>query len=535
VIKIGWVNLLFLASMLLVVVGSVIWPDMSTNQMLLLREALFILAPALLLVALEKRPVREVLRLRWPGWRVAGLGVLLGAGGWLFDTWLGGVLIAVLGYSTPLPPDFFPTSPGQAVVLVLALAVVAPLCEEVLFRGVIQRGYEQRGPRTGILATGLLYVVFHQSVPQGLALIPLAFLLGYMVWRSDSLLPGLLAHAANNALAAAIILLVVADPEVVPFLGTWPAALVGAGLLVLGLWLFVRWTKPPPSAVRVELRPGLLPWLRRAWPLLIVAPLYLFSIVMEAVLGLAPEMLAAGQELQLGPAPWPETQQWSYEVRNVVDLPVGEVHCVLSPQEGTFVLECQRQQSAYKVDTGQGIYQGGRVDEQFTAHWQGEELRLLSVELQAQVEGQKRHIAVRPEGDQVQVTVRRGDVAQETRLALEREPTLLPVAAQELALLERDEWPWRLSALPFASFYSAHCSMVEPYTRREETADQGPAIERTYVVIYGAEPIKTPAGTFLAWKVQVGDDWTAWYNVEPPHTLLALEDGAESWLLTAAE
>jgi hypothetical protein len=100
--------------------------------------------------------------------------------------------------------------------------------------------------------------------------------------------------------------------------------------------------------------------------------------------------------------------------------------------------------------------------------------------------------------------------------------------------LESGEWPWRFSALPFDVFYSAQATMVDPEAWRE-AGDNGPTASPTHVVVYGAEPIKTPAGTFIAWQVRVGDDWMAWYDVERPHALVALDNGVETWVLMSAE
>jgi hypothetical protein len=54
------------------------------------------------------------------------------------------------------------------------------------------------------------------------------------------------------------------------------------------------------------------------------------------------------------------------------------------------------------------------------------------------------------------------------------------------------------------------------------------------VVVQGGEPIATPAGNYLAWRVEVGEQ-TAWYDVEPPHTLLRYDDGQSIYLLTGVE
>ena len=84
---------------------------------------------------------------------------------------------------------------------------MAPLCEEVLARGVIQRAYESFGPRRAILYVGGLFVIFHLSLLQGLGIIPLALALGYVYWRSQSLVASILAHFGANAMAALVLTL----------------------------------------------------------------------------------------------------------------------------------------------------------------------------------------------------------------------------------------------------------------------------------------------------------------------------------------
>ena len=233
--------------MVLILGGSLAMAAWPTYRVLAVREVAFILLPACLVMLALRQPPQEqarLLRLRWPGGRVAALSALIGAGGWLVDSWMGVLLSEGLGYVSPLPPDFFPTTPGRALALLVVLALLAPICEETLFRGLIQRGYEELSPRAAILAGGALFAMFHQSLPQGLALLPLAFTLGYLVWRSDSLFTGIIAHAANNALAGILIVAATADPEIATFVGTWPAALAGAALAAFGLWGVRRWTAP---------------------------------------------------------------------------------------------------------------------------------------------------------------------------------------------------------------------------------------------------------------------------------------------------
>jgi membrane protease YdiL (CAAX protease family) len=567
-LTIAQVNLLLLICMVLILGGSIAMQGLSTTWVLLAREVLFVLAPALVallvlrLAARETLRAREVLRVRWPGWRVALMCTLIGLGGWLIDVWLGAVLVELLGYTVPLPPDFYPTTAGQALATLVVLAVVAPICEEVLFRGVIQRGYEQLGAWPSILIGGVLFIIFHQSLPQGLALMPLAFLLGYLTWRTDSLLSSIVVHVVNNTLAALMIILAAfalrigasvdqaTMPEINVALCSLPAALVGLALVFVGLRGIQRWAPQPPPIPRVTLRPGFLPWLARIWPILLILPLYLIAISAEAVIGRAPELLAFGRPVRWSAAPWDSPHTWTYEIQAspgtaTLSEPLGQARCSLTPQGDTFALACERKQTIYEPDSDQGPHRRGDVKEHLEARWRASDLRLLSAERTTQIktpEGDTVTIEslTVPDGDAVEVTVRQAGGAPETvhldvgQPASSLLPGPVPVGAP--TVLESAEWPWRFSALPFEGVYSAQAALVYPYNL-EGASEEGssPQIELTSVVVASAEPIRTPAGATIAWRVQVGDDWVAWYDSEAPYNLVALDNGVERWVLTSAE
>jgi hypothetical protein len=98
-------------------------------------------------------------------------------------------------------------------------------------------------------------------------------------------------------------------------------------------------------------------------------------------------------------------------------------------------------------------------------------------------------------------------------------------------VVERSEWPWRFCALPFQGFYSAQAALLDP----DPPGGGDPTLTLTSVVVYGSEPVATPAGSFIAWRVEVGPDHVAWYDTEAPHVLVAWEDGMEKWVLTSVE
>ena len=87
---------------------------------------------------------------------------------------------------------------------VLSIALLAPVLEELLFRGAIQGQLQAAGqkPWTAIIVSSLIFGVVHMNPAQ----IPFAFLLGmlfgWLYYRTGSLLPGIIGHVLNNSVAA---------------------------------------------------------------------------------------------------------------------------------------------------------------------------------------------------------------------------------------------------------------------------------------------------------------------------------------------
>jgi len=98
---------------------------------------------------------------------------------------------------------------GTALLILSAglTCVVAPICEETLFRGYIFTALRSwRGTLPAAIVTGLLFGAVHAGSAPALDLAPLA-LLGFglcLLYRSTgSLYPGIIAHSINNSIAFA--------------------------------------------------------------------------------------------------------------------------------------------------------------------------------------------------------------------------------------------------------------------------------------------------------------------------------------------
>jgi membrane protease YdiL (CAAX protease family) len=88
---------------------------------------------------------------------------------------------------------------GWAVPFVLFIALAPGIAEEVLFRGYMQRRFLARWkPWTAIVVTSVIFAIYHvMPHVMGLAFV-MGIWLGYMAWRSGSVLPGMCCHALVN-------------------------------------------------------------------------------------------------------------------------------------------------------------------------------------------------------------------------------------------------------------------------------------------------------------------------------------------------
>jgi CAAX protease family protein len=136
------------------------------------------------------------------------------ASAWRVAVWVAGAIVPFLvglgaaqWLATVIPPD--PTVARLyehmhwqiAAPFILFIAVAPGICEEILFRGYMQRRLTQRwGMLCGVLVTsvlfGLMHIMPHAVVFAG----TLGVWLGLMAWRTDSIWPSAVCHALVNGL-----------------------------------------------------------------------------------------------------------------------------------------------------------------------------------------------------------------------------------------------------------------------------------------------------------------------------------------------
>lgn len=87
----------------------------------------------------------------------------------------------------------------------LAIGIFAPLVEEVVFRGAVLRSlltvFDRRWHWLPIVISALLFGLVHMNPAQGIHAFIIGLLLGWMYYRTSSIVPGILLHWINNTVA----------------------------------------------------------------------------------------------------------------------------------------------------------------------------------------------------------------------------------------------------------------------------------------------------------------------------------------------
>lgn len=163
---------------------------------LVLGELFLLAIPLATIRTLDLR--RSALGLRWPRPSLLVAAALIGATTWYLNV----RLVDLMFRETTAPSLEHLVDQPPLIVALLAIALIPAICEEVMFRGCVQRALATRlYPAAAIGLTSLLFAGYHMSLIQLVPTFTLALLLGTLARRGDSVVPAMLAHFLNNTLA----------------------------------------------------------------------------------------------------------------------------------------------------------------------------------------------------------------------------------------------------------------------------------------------------------------------------------------------
>lgn len=163
-----------------------------------------------------------------------------------FGLWWGGVAFNIWSerFVTNLfgPQPNIVLSPIDPILMVIGFVILAPICEEILFRGYFLRAFAEQTTKPWIWS-GLLFGVLHigNGLASTLPAIIYGLVFGYIVWRSGSIWAGVLAHFGVNLNA---VFLGGVFQQFVKASSFSPALLIfssiGIIIFLLGFWWFRR-------------------------------------------------------------------------------------------------------------------------------------------------------------------------------------------------------------------------------------------------------------------------------------------------------
>lgn len=92
---------------------------------------------------------------------------------------------------------------GKNPIGIISVCILAPLGEEAVFRGAIERHFLDKNwkPWLAILVSAIFFAVAHFNFTQGLTAIIIGILLGWVYYRTRNLWPCVFVHAVNNTIA----------------------------------------------------------------------------------------------------------------------------------------------------------------------------------------------------------------------------------------------------------------------------------------------------------------------------------------------
>ena len=173
---------------------------------LLVSQVALILTPALLMAIMLTKSVRTSLRLTVPKPTDLLICIILAVSFHPLATWFS----HAVSYVYPLSPAMLEALTGisQAIndtplwTILLMMAVLPAICEEVAFRGFVFGGLlRQNGVLRAILVSAVFFGLTHGILQQSIAATFMGLLLGWVAWRTGGIVCTILMHMIHNALS----------------------------------------------------------------------------------------------------------------------------------------------------------------------------------------------------------------------------------------------------------------------------------------------------------------------------------------------
>ncbi|MGI6623006.1 MAG: CPBP family intramembrane metalloprotease [Clostridiaceae bacterium] len=170
---------------------------------LILSQVLFLVVPPVFLAFIRGYDIKKTFRLKAPRPLEAVIMLVMSPVMVVAGFCAGFVaLLAIKGVfgKVYLEGDITDLMTRSLPIALLLIAVLPAVCEELLFRGMIQKGLERLGAGWSILLSGILFGLFHFDFQRLAAQTIIGLLSAYVVYRTGSIFNGMILHFMNNGL-----------------------------------------------------------------------------------------------------------------------------------------------------------------------------------------------------------------------------------------------------------------------------------------------------------------------------------------------
>lgn len=110
-------------------------------------------------------------------------------------------IFSVKGTTIPTADFSVDKASASAIILtILYLVVVAPIGEEIVFRGLILKALSPFGRKNAIVLSAVLFALMHKNIPQAVGAFVIGIIFATVDTKANSIVPSIIMHSLNNML-----------------------------------------------------------------------------------------------------------------------------------------------------------------------------------------------------------------------------------------------------------------------------------------------------------------------------------------------
>ncbi len=201
-------SILFSSVVVLIIVFSGFLTTGNFTSNIILSQIFIILIPPLILIGYYKFDLKQTLRLHKVSFKniVFSLSILIFS--YPIIIFINSLLIFVTKQSLDeFQANNIPVAQTlpQLLLFIFIIGVMPGVCEEVLMRGFILKGFERLGMKWAIFISSALFGLMHIHFLKIFPTFLLGLIIAFTVYRTNSIFTGMILHFFNNSLATLLL------------------------------------------------------------------------------------------------------------------------------------------------------------------------------------------------------------------------------------------------------------------------------------------------------------------------------------------